>query len=422
MKPTVPLLPILLLLSGCATTSLEERCAAWTRVNDYHFAFKEVEDERNQQIATGSVSPDVERLYWQIRRGYLLNEGMRKIFAAQELAAIADLEALLAIDPGNRDAMDLIDRAHRSLAQRATNRGQEHIHKNELEDALRAFAEAESYVPGWPPALEGLATVEAKVGKMHQKAQRQFLEAIRKLPELRYLEVRWHAANALVNNPDRGDAEEVRLRAARELARQTEMAGLECERKGQYGAALVQYRQAKKLFADLPGIDDRIAAMGREIEAQQLVERGQMQIRRRLFDDARKTLGQAFELSVFERGGISELMLQLRKTEGEEAYAVARDLELQHKKREALAAFQALVKDWPDGLKDEKAHILGLETDIENAEKEWAEGEAAEQRGDLPAALEHYLTVDRFYRGYEDVKHRIERLRARLAEKQERDS
>jgi tetratricopeptide (TPR) repeat protein len=133
------------------------------------------------------------------------------------------------------------------------------------------------------------------------------------------------------------------------------------------------------------------------------------------FAKARESLDKAFEMSVMSRGRISEVMIEARRMEGESRYQAARDLEVLGKKSEALAGFEALSKDWPDGFSDEKARIDGLKYDVESAQKEWAEAEAAEAAGELPKALEHYRNSERFYAGMKDGAARIERLQAAIA-------
>jgi sRNA-binding protein len=107
-------------------------------------------------------------------------------------------------------------------------------------------------------------------------------------------------------------------------------------------------------------------------------------------------------------------MIETRHLEGDSHYQAARDMEVLGKKSEALAGYEALSKDWPEGFSDEKARIDGLKYDIENAQKEWADAEAAEAANDLPKALEHYKNSERFYAGMKDGAARIERLQTAI--------
>jgi tetratricopeptide (TPR) repeat protein len=159
--------------------------------------------------------------------------------------------------------------------------------------------------------------------------------------------------------------------------------------------------------------------MDRELQAAVLIDKAQKNMRARQFDLAREQLGKAFELSVMARNDIGELVQLTRKYEGEARYKSARDLEVLGKKSEALAAYEALVKDWPNGLSDEQARCSSLRVDIAGAEKAWSEAEAAEAAGEPQKALEAYLESERFYAGWKDGKARIARLREAMAPKPE---
>jgi tetratricopeptide (TPR) repeat protein len=216
------------------------------------------------------------------------------------------------------------------------------------------------------------------------------------------------------NDPGRDDALAMRIQAQREIATRAMAQGRECEQQDKFGAALLQYREAQKLNPELEGIVDDIARMEKEVQAGLLVEKAQKEMRKGNFDRARNLLDEAFEMAVMSRPQISEAMIETRRLEAESRYQAARDLEVLGKKGEALAGYEALSKDWPDGFSDEKARIEGLKYDVENAQKEWDEAEAAEAANDLPKALEHYKNSERFYAGMKDGAARIERLQAAI--------
>jgi tetratricopeptide (TPR) repeat protein len=98
-----------------------------------------------------------------------------------------------------------------------------------------------------------------------------------------------------------------------------------------------------------------------------------------------------------------------------QSYKVARDLELQGNKQEALVAFEQIAKAWPDGLDDEATRIDALRVDIQAAEAAYAAGDAAEQKGELAAALEQFKTARTYYAKLRDVAQRIEQIEKKLA-------
>jgi hypothetical protein len=412
-------------LAACAGPSALDRSRNLDALRNHYLAYHELDAERSRQLAAGeAVSPELERTYWPARAQFLVERGRQQIFNNQDAAALATLAAVQAIEPANAEAARLIERAQGKLASSAAARGQVLLAKGQLDAALLEFQEAQAQArsPADPvqakaikAAREGIEQVRAAVARLHEKAQRQFVEAIRKYPEFRYWEVDWHAGIALSSDPARNDALQLRAKAQRELAERQVANGLVSEQAGAYGAALMQYREARRWCPDLPSIDERVARMETEVKAQRLIERAAIEIMANDFAAARLNLQAAFDLSILERGAISEMMLDAKRREGEVEYAAARDNELQNRKEAALAAFEALAAKWPDGLLDEKTRIGALRSDIDNATKEYAAGEAAEASGDAKAALEHYSMADTFYPGWKDLRARIERLRRAFA-------
>jgi tetratricopeptide (TPR) repeat protein len=405
------------LLTACASHSAIEQSKVFARLNDRQHEFEVLDDARNEQLAAGgTVDPELEAAHASALKRYLRWRALQNIFEEREEEALIDLAELETLDPAYPGLQDLRQRADLKRAKRACIRGDEDLLRKDYASALQHYGRSLSIVPDFKEGVEGIERVRIETAGMSARAQEQFLEAVRKLPEFRYIEVQWHAANVLHNAPERSEAKSLLDRAVRENARQLVDRGLECERDNKFGAALMQFRGAQKLDPKLPGVAEHIARMMRELQAVNLIEKAEIDMRSAKFDEAREQLATAFELSVAMRGHISELMIQTKRLEGLARYQQARDLEVLGKKSEALAAFEALVKDWPDGLEDEVARVAGLRVDIEGATKEWEAAEAAEAAGELPKALEHYLDAERFYPGWKDGKARIERLRAAIGQ------
>lgn len=408
-------LPLVLLLAACVGRGAVERSQEYAHEGYPLQAFAELERERTRILHEGG-EPDeaLEKAYQEATRRWLVERGRQEIYADQELRGITTLRHVLDRDPADAEALALVDRAQRKLARRQVDAGLDHLAKNDFEEAVKCFRQAQAYKPGFPPALEGERAVGERVARLHGEAQKQFLEAIRKLPEMRYPEVDWHAQAAITRDPSRDDAADVKQRALRELALVARERGDAAREAKNYGAALMEYRTARGLWAGLPDIDSTIATMEREVQATWKTESAQLAIEASRFDRATKLLDEAYELSTLERSSISELRLLVRKSLGRRAYEAARDLELQGLKQEALAAFEALVADWPDGLDDEQMRVVALKADIAGAERSYAEADAAEQKGDLAAALDAFTTARLYYARYRDVAERIASLKARL--------
>ncbi|HEX6810329.1 MAG TPA: hypothetical protein VF384_01785 [Planctomycetota bacterium] len=410
-----PLLFGLVLLAACSTQSVIESSREFSERGDYRNAFKILDEARQDQMRNGgTVSAQLEAAHHQAWLEWLLVRARQHIFAEQEDKALDDLATLMEADPDYPEARTLKDRALYKKALRLAKKGDENLQRKELEKALVSFVQSEQTLPGFLPAKEGIQAVKEALERLSKRAQDEFLEAVRKLPEYRFVEVLWHADRVKGNDPTRDDAVLLRKQSLREIALRTFAKARECEEEGKFGAALLEYRSAQGLDPTLPGVAEEVAQMEREVQAGILVEKAQKDMRTGAFARARETLDQAFEMSVITRARISETMIECRRLEGESRYQAARDLEVLGKKSDALAAFEALSKDWPDGFSDEKARIDGLKYDVESAQKEWTEAEAAEGAADLPKALEHYKNSERFYKGMKDGAARIERIQAAI--------
>jgi tetratricopeptide (TPR) repeat protein len=403
----------LFLLAACATRSAVDDSRHHAELGDPLRAYLVLEELRSEQLASrGEVDPELEQEHRRAYLAFVLARAQERVYQEQEELALGDLAELQAMEPGYPGIEPLRERALKKRAARYVESGKEDLRGKEYVHALTHFQQALVIDPQNEAASLGIKAVFEATERMSKRAREQFLEAVRKLPELRFPEVQWHASNALHNTPQATEAKSLQERARRENAQAAVARAQAAEANGMYGAALVEYRNAQRLDAALPGLADAVAAMERELQAAVLVDKAQMAMHSARFDAAHELLGEAFELSLMARNDIAQLVQQARRMQGEHEYRAARDLEVLGKKAEALAAYEALHKQWPDGIEDEQARIEGLQADIDGANREWAAAEAAEQAGDAAKALDHYRSAERFYPGFKDAKARIERLRA----------
>lgn len=399
-----------LVVACSGSSSAVQRSRELAGDGNYYLALMALED------AGGAASgdPEVVEAWREARLDYLVHESQRLIFLDREEDALELLAEAAETHPDNKVVAGLAVLARNKLAQRATALGDRAMAFGEPTDALKYYQEATAWVPDHKPALEGIERVRTTFAAMHQKAQEHFLEAIRRFPELRWVEVDWHASAALEKDPSREDAKDLRTRAARQIAQRTLDRAKQAEEEGYYGAALMEYRSARKLDPSIESIDERIAHMEKEVQAGGLLAQAMMHSANKRFDKARTMLEEAFALTILEKAVVNDALLQNRKREAEVAYQLARDLELQGRKADALIGYEALDKAWPDGLLDVKARCASVRSEIAEAEKAWAAGEAAEAARDNKAALEAYQSVELFYPGYKDVRDRIQRLKAAM--------
>lgn len=409
------------LLAGCASQDAVQASRQHLQRGNVFLAYRTIEDARDELQASGAaVDPDsdLEKCYQDTRILFLLSQARQAMYANDEDEAIRLLQVVQADRPENRRAKELMVRARHKKAVRLTNEGDVHLAGGDLFQALSSYELALKEDADYQLAHDGLDKVNAAITKLTGEAQRQFLDAMRKLPEFRYNESSYHAGVALLRDV-KGDvhegAEEVRQKARQALAESAQQRADKSKAKGAYGAALMGYREAQMLWPEQPNVDANIKAMEREVQAQAKLDAANMAVRTGKFDDVDRLLKEALELSQLERGTINDLMFESRKRIGMRAYDKARDLEIQGMKVEALAAFEAVSKDWPDGLSDEKTRIGSLQADIKGYQQALAEGEAAEQKNDLKMALDHYKAAQTYYARNKDLAARIARVQAAIA-------
>ena len=422
LLPTFLLSGIPLLLASCATNSILEQSKTAERRGQWERAYQVLHEEYQRQLADGEVSEELAREHERLRREYLRDRAQALIFRERQDEALALLDQLEASAPDIRGLDELRQHAKFKQAKALTAAGDRLLSQREFQSAMAKYLESQRIIADFGLAVEGMERVKDELARMDAVAQRQFLQAVRKYPEFRHIEVSWHAESVLRNTPDlederRGNAQRLRDQALAESARAIFAEAKACEEADKFGAALVLYRQAGELDPDIGGVNEAIDKMNAELAALGLIESAQMTMLSGDFARASLMLQEAFDKSELSRGAISELMIQNRRLEGDGEYRAARDFEVMGKKAEALAAFEALAAKWPDGFEDEAARIDALRVDIAGAEAEWQAALDAEAAGDLEKALDHFANSARFYQAWRDAAAQIERLKKVIAEK-----
>ncbi|MEC8652171.1 MAG: hypothetical protein VXY92_06385 [Planctomycetota bacterium] len=419
--PTAPsLLGFLMLLGGCASSTAFEQSQAAERRGDWQRAFTVLHQEYVAQAAEGAVSDELEREHERVKREAMRDRAQALIFREREDDALALLDKLEALAPGFHGVDELRDDAKYKKAKALAATGDRLLAEREYQRAMEKFLESERVYEGNGLAAEGMEKVKGELARMDAVAQRQFLQAVRKYPEFRHVEVAWHADAVIRNSPDLEDerrlnAQRLRAQARTERARATFDEAEACAQLDKYGAALVLYRQVLELDPNFEGAEAAVEKMNSELTVLGLIESAQLVMRNGDFVKARGLLDQAFEQSELSRGAISELMIEARRLEAQAEYRAARDFEVMGKKAEALAAFEALATKWPDGFVADGARIEALRVDITGAQTEWQAALDAESAGDLEKALDHFINSARFYESWRDARAQIERLEKAIA-------
>lgn len=415
MNKYVVLLPLVALLAGCASRSVLEDSRNFSSLGNHFQAYRTLDQERQRMLAAGEEpSEEFQAEFRKVQIADAIDRARREIFEEREDAGLAVLVEAESLGADAYAVRYWRERATLKIAVRETLRGQELLNKGELEAAMRHFLAALDRKADHVPAREGADKVRIEISRMTERAQQQFLEAVRRMPEFRYVEAQWHAQIATENDPAREDAKSVLAQARAEVLEQMFARGKELQRADKFGAALVEFKAIERIDPGYPAIKDAIAAMAREVDALRLIEKAKVEMRMERFASAQQLLSDALQLSEQSRASIGELKMQCETLRGEAAYRNARDLEILGKKEDAVAAYRAIVTEWPNGVADAAARADALQVDIDGALAEWTAAEAAEAAGKDAEALDSYRNAQRFHAGFRDVEARIARLVAKL--------
>lgn len=397
--------------SGCRHQDTAiQRSETYARQGNAYQAYLEIAEARRRN----GGDQELERLFWQRRLEYLLARGRELVFLEREVQAIASLEKALALDPQNRVARRWIQRAKQKLAKRAVKEGESQRSQGHLEKALLRFREALSYVPEHPGAVAGIETVNKFYRERYDEASEHYVKGSRARAEDLIKQSKYHHGIASDKDPSMQRAKEGKEEAARQLAKARYERAKAMEEKSYFGAALMEYEAVRKVLPEAEGLQERIAAMQREVKAERIRREAEMAMRKQDYDAAKKMLNEAYELTTAQRADISGLLLDNRRRRYEELYRKARDLELEYKFEAALEGYKAIDKAWSSGFLDVKARIETLKNAIEQAQASMAEGQKHEKAGDLKGAVELYEEALAIYPGYKGLDERVKELRPRI--------
>lgn len=410
-------------LAGCGVghAALDES-QRFLELGNVYQAFHVLEDARPE-----SYDLEFEREYQRVRLLYLLELGRESVYEEKELEGIEYFSRALALAPDNQEAKDWIRKSRQKLAVEATERGDSYRFTGELEEALKAYAEAQEHVPGFVPAEEGKQIVSDHFRARRAKAEQSVRQGMRRLSELRNPEALHDGTVAQDEDPNVEGSEQIIAASTRSLAQEMVDLSNSARELGNYGAALGLLKQAKDAVPEYEGIDEQIATMEREVEAGKLRVLGEMSMVRAIdnplteadevetrLDQAEETIRKAYDLSSFERPALSEVLIEIRQRRFARRYVRAGDLIRSGRHQAALDLYRSIDEAARNGYKDVKARINILEEEMALAQEAYDKAVAAQESGDLEAALEGFREANLYAKGFLDVQQRIRELRAAI--------
>ena len=147
----------------------------------------------------------MDRVHGEEQRRGEAREWVQEATGEREDEALELLAELEAQSPGFHGVQELFDHAHHKQAKRLVLRGDRLLSERDFQQAMKLYIESQRIVKDFEPASAGMLRVKDELARMDAVAQRQFIQAVRKFPEFRHIEVAWHAAAVLKNTPDPED-------------------------------------------------------------------------------------------------------------------------------------------------------------------------------------------------------------------------
>jgi tetratricopeptide (TPR) repeat protein len=370
--------------------------------------------------------PELQRVFWDRRRDYLLEEARGLLYNEREHDAIAMFEKVLVIEPTNHVAQDWIKRALLKLAVREVRHGDVLTHEGQLQESLEHFNKALLYVPEYPPAVVGVKNVKDRNRKKGDRAIEQYQLGSRARGEYppSYNRSAYHSAIALEMDKTLTRAEVLKKSSIRRIAEDRVKAAEKAEEDGFHAAALTEYKAVKSILPDYEDIDVRLARLEKEVDARKKCRDAEMILRKNDFDRADELLGEAFDLAVSGdvKAIVSGVMQNSKTRRYKEAFLRARDLELDWHLEKSLLGYKAVEeafkKDYQptdeEGFEGVRVRIREVESMIAEATDAYKQGEAAEKAGKIKEAIDYFGEASAVYPGFKDLKARVAKLREQL--------
>jgi tetratricopeptide (TPR) repeat protein len=389
-----------------AAYHLEEGKAALARA-DYESALFHY--RQAQEVAPGDA--EIAQHVKDAQILALRDEARQLVFGDKDEEALEVLDRVLELRPQDKLARDWQDKARRKLADRKSRMGDTFFFLHDLENALQSYHDAFKYVPGFGPAEEGVKLVAADYERRRKKANDHYVEGVRALAERLFGQTYYHMFNSLANDPSREGAEEKKKVATQRLMQKRYSAALESERLKAWRSALTEYRSIRVRVPDYPGIGERIEAMEREVQAEELARKAERLMTRGDTTGAIELLEKAMETTGRDRLRMSELVAAARDKETEAAFLRGKDLEYDHKYPEALEAYRAIEQRSP-GYSNVRTRISYYEETLKLVEQSYQNGLQAEAAGERDKAIGFYRDVQAALPNYKDAPERLEKLKS----------
>lgn len=392
------------LLGGCR--------AADQKDDSVESLFREQRYEQAYALAfeRAAAAPDDDeaaRLVERARIAYWMDEGRELVLAGDVQAGLDIFQSLAADGASPRAVQPWIDKCRRMLAEKRRSEAWTQELDGDFDGAARLYREAVDLWPEDEFARDGLERIEMLAAWRKERGADYYNSGIRDLRDLRMAEALRSfraAVDFLAEDPAAvARAKEVLRMQAEERVQLAD--GL--IEDGLFHAAAAELRHARILLDDLPGIDERIEAIEREVDVRERIGESARMLLREEADEAIALLEELLATTELQTEQVEEALAEARNARLDGLYERALELERDFHFADAIDAYDHLLDEAGDFHKDAISRRRTLASYIELAEELYGEYEAAQ---DDDARLDALRKIELFWPTYRDVPERIAEL------------
>ncbi|MBI3818106.1 MAG: hypothetical protein HY286_05390 [Planctomycetes bacterium] len=372
---------ILLASVGCRGASYESDGDEYFRECNFSGAF---ESYKMAEASGRRGNPTLEAKLKEASVYADLDRGRQLGFQGEYQKSYDLLEQLAARAPENPRVSEWLTKATRSLSRKFTEDGKERMGVREYDQAIQLLEKALRYNPKNQDAIDTLERAKTILKWRTEKGELMWHGGLRAISESQP-EMAESKLTAVPNFTDAHNDVDDYISEVRAVVGDNHYrmaTGL--EKKGQWFAALVEYKKARTLHATPTGIDAAVARMEVEVKADQYYHAGKNSLARDEFEHARDRLTKALDATKNKdnRIAIEAALAQVTEKQNAKEHKDAVNLELEGRLAEAIDALRILDTRSP-AYGDTRERIDRLTRQLRDAQGNYKDALAKLDTGDL---------------------------------------
>lgn len=380
-----------------------------------HGRYEEAVKQAAELAQADSDDPQRAELWRMASAAWRLENGRRLTFRDQDVEALAEFEAALELAPEAPQVRAWVSATLDKLAGRWVDRAIAAHAGDDLEEAVRCYELALGYRPDDRLANDGLARALLQINYRRGMGEAYYERGVKALSDF-WLEQAAHHFSSTLKYDENDRAELRRTQTATLRAENRVLIAIDLEEAGQYAAARNEYRIAT-LFD--PAHAEALAGLERtriEERATEFLREADRRMLKGEFDAAQKALDEGEALTQRQQVSFAAERERLVDARLNARYEAVRTIESDHRYEEAIAAYEELLAQTPQGFyKDAIARRDSLVDSVQRAQAAYDEALTTEDLARRVSLLRQVMLVHPEFR---DTRERLAKAEAELAASQ----